>query len=105
MQAWRLWQEGSGSELLDPAFGESFSPSEVMRCIQVGLLCVQEQAEDRPNMATVVLMLGSESASLPQPKNPGFCLGRRPLDSGSYSTNYEETCTVNQVTVTMIDGR
>ncbi|KAH0699832.1 hypothetical protein KY284_014047 [Solanum tuberosum] len=103
--AWRQWKEGSGSELLDPSFGESFSPSEVMRCIQVGLLCVQEQAEDRPNMATVVLMLGSESASLPQPKNPGFCLGRRPIDSDSYSTNYEETCTVNQVTVTMIDPR
>ncbi|XP_049382993.1 G-type lectin S-receptor-like serine/threonine-protein kinase At1g61500 [Solanum stenotomum] len=103
--AWRLWKEGSGSELLDPSFGESFSPSEVMRCIQVGLLCVQEQAEDRPNMATVVLMLGSESASLPQPKNPGFCLGRRPVDSDSYSTNYEETCTVNQVTVTVIDPR
>ncbi|KAJ8545618.1 hypothetical protein K7X08_018201 [Anisodus acutangulus] len=103
--AWRLWKEGSGSDLLDPSVGESFSPSEVMRCIQVGLLCVQEQAEDRPKMATVVLMLGSESASLPQPKNPGFCLGRRPVDSDSYSTNYEETCTVNQVTVTMIDGR
>ncbi|CAN4083906.1 unnamed protein product [Withania somnifera] len=103
--AWRLWKEGTASELLDPSIGELPSPSEVMRCIQVGLLCVQEQAEDRPNMATVVLMLGSESASLPQPKNPGFCLGRRPVDSDSYSTNYEETCTVNQVTVTMIDGR
>ncbi|XP_060191620.1 receptor-like serine/threonine-protein kinase SD1-8 [Lycium barbarum] len=103
--AWRLWKEGKGSELLDPSVGESFSPSEVMRCIQVGLLCVQEQADDRPKMDTVVLMLGSESTSLPQPKNPGFCLGRRPVDSDSYSTNYEETCTVNEVTVTMIDGR
>ncbi|XP_016463106.1 receptor-like serine/threonine-protein kinase SD1-8 [Nicotiana tabacum] len=103
--AWKLWKEGRGSELLDPSVGETFSPCEVMRCIQVGLLCVQEQAEDRPKMATVVLMLGSESASLPQPKTPGFCLGRRPVDSDSHSTNYEETCTVNQVTVTMIDGR
>ncbi|XP_059292821.1 receptor-like serine/threonine-protein kinase SD1-8 [Lycium ferocissimum] len=103
--AWRLWKEGKGSELLDPSVAESFSPSEVMRCIQVGLLCVQEQADDRPKMDTVVLMLGSESTSLPQPKNPGFCLGRRPVDSDSYSTNYEETCTVNEVTVTMIDGR
>ncbi|XP_016560050.1 receptor-like serine/threonine-protein kinase SD1-8 isoform X1 [Capsicum annuum] len=103
--AWRLWKDGTSLELLDPSVGEPFSLSEVMRCIQVGLLCVQEQAEDRPNMATAVLMLGSESASLPQPKNPGFCLGRRTLDSDSYSTNYEETCTVNQVTVTAIDGR
>lgn len=76
-----------------------------MRCIQVGLLCVQEQAEDRPNMATVVLMLGSESATLPQPKHPGFCLGRRPADMESSTSNYDESCTVNQVTVTMLDGR
>nr|XP_016463429.1 PREDICTED: receptor-like serine/threonine-protein kinase SD1-8 [Nicotiana tabacum] len=102
--AWRLWREGTASELLDTAVGESFSPCEVMRCIQVGLLCVQEQAEDRPNMATVVLMLGSESATLPQPKHPGFCLGRRPVDEHS-ETIYEETCTVNQVTVTMLDAR
>ncbi|MCD7451019.1 hypothetical protein HAX54_009383 [Datura stramonium] len=102
--AWRLWREGRASELLDPAVGESFSPCEVMRCIQVGLLCVQEQAEDRPNMATVVLMLGSENATMPQPKHPGFCLGRRPIDEYS-ETVYEETFTVNQVTITMLDPR
>ncbi|CAN4116641.1 unnamed protein product [Withania somnifera] len=102
--AWKLWREGRASELLDPAVGESFSPCEVMRCIQVGLLCVQEQAEDRPNMATVVLMLGSETATMPQPKHPGFCLGRRPVDEYS-ETIYEETFTVNQVTITMLDPR
>lgn len=104
MQAWRLWKEGRASELLDSAVGETFSPCEVMRCIQVGLLCVQEQAEDRPNMATVVLMLGSETATMPQPKHPGFCLGRRPVDEYS-ETIYEETFTVNQVTITMLDPR
>ncbi|CAN4092088.1 unnamed protein product [Withania somnifera] len=102
--AWRLWREGRASELLDSEVGESYSPCEVMRCIQVGLLCVQEQAEDRPNMATVVLMLGSETATMPQPKHPGFCLGRRPVDEYS-ETIYEETSTVNQVTITMLDPR
>ncbi|XP_027771320.1 receptor-like serine/threonine-protein kinase SD1-8 [Solanum pennellii] len=102
--AWKLWREGGASELLDSSVGESFSPCEVIRCIQVGLLCVQEQAEDRPNMATVVLMLGSETATMPQPKHPGFCLGRRPVDEHS-ETIYEETFTVNQVTITMLDPR
>ncbi|KAM3378463.1 hypothetical protein P3S68_010876 [Capsicum galapagoense] len=69
---WRLWKEGTGLELLDLFVGEPFSLSEVMRCRQVGLLCVQEQAKDRPNMATAVRVLGSVSASLPQPKNPEF---------------------------------
>ncbi|XP_073158095.1 receptor-like serine/threonine-protein kinase SD1-8 isoform X2 [Henckelia pumila] len=103
--AWGLYREGRALELMDADSGKSYSASEVMRCIQVGLLCVQEQAEDRPNMSTVVLMLSSESASMPQPKNPGFCLGRRPVETDSSSSKQEESCTVNQVTVTMMDGR
>ncbi|KAL3522129.1 hypothetical protein ACH5RR_014963 [Cinchona calisaya] len=103
--AWKLWREGRGLELMDASAGELKSTFEVMRCIQVGLLCVQEQAEDRPNMATVLLMLSSESALLPQPKHPGFCLGRRPHDTSSSSSKQDESCTVNQVTVTMLDGR
>lgn len=105
LQAWRLWREGRGMELMDSAAGESYSPSEVLRCIQVGLLCVQEQAEDRPNMDTVVLMLSSDTASMSQPKNPGFCMGRRPVDTESSSSKQDESCTVNQVTVTILDGR
>ncbi|GJU92725.1 retrovirus-related pol polyprotein from transposon TNT 1-94 [Tanacetum coccineum] len=45
--------------------------SEVLRSIHVALLCVQNHAEDRPTMLSVVLMLVSESA-LPEPKQPGF---------------------------------
>ncbi|CDO99671.1 unnamed protein product [Coffea canephora] len=103
--AWKLWREGRGLELMDSAAGELYSTVDVMRCIHVGLLCVQEHAEDRPNMGTVVLMLSSESASLPQPKHPGFCLGRRPHDTTSSSSRQDESCTVNQLTVTILDGR
>ena len=35
-------------------------------------LCVQERPEDRPIMLSVVLMLGSDSAVLPHPKQSGF---------------------------------
>ncbi|XP_075495830.1 receptor-like serine/threonine-protein kinase SD1-8 isoform X1 [Primulina tabacum] len=103
--AWGLYKEGRALELIDSDSGKLYSASEAMRCIQVGLLCVQEHAEDRPNMSTVVLMLNSESASMPQPKNPGFCLGRRPVETDSSSSKQYESCTVNQVTVTMVDGR
>ena len=44
-------------ELLDLALGDSFSRDEVMRCIHIGLLCVQEDPADRPTMATIVLTL------------------------------------------------
>lgn len=105
LQAWNLWREGNGLELIDSSMHNSSSPSEVMRCIQVGLLCVQERAEDRPNMSSVVLMLSSETATMPQPKQPGFCLGRNPAETSSSSSRQEESFTVNHVTVTMLDAR
>ncbi|XP_052201096.1 receptor-like serine/threonine-protein kinase SD1-8 isoform X2 [Diospyros lotus] len=103
--AWRLWKEGKWQELIDPAARDSYSPYEVARCIQVGLLCVQERAEDRPSMSTALLMLSSETALLAQPKQPGFCLGRSPLETDSSSSKQDESCTVNQVTVTILDAR
>ncbi|KAF5472085.1 hypothetical protein F2P56_008827 [Juglans regia] len=102
--AWKHWRGGNGLELIDQSLGDLYSPSEVMRCIQVGLLCVQERAEDRPTMSSVVLMLSSETATLPQPKQPGFCLGRNPVETTS-SSSKQESCTVNNVTVTMLDAR
>ncbi|KAI9071340.1 hypothetical protein K1719_046699 [Acacia pycnantha] len=54
--AWNQWKEGKALELIDPSISDSYSPPEVLRCIQVGLLCVQERAEDRPAMSTVVLI-------------------------------------------------
>lgn len=105
VQAWRLWKDGKGNELIDSSAGESYPIQEVLRCIQIGLLCVQERAEDRPTMSTVVLMLGSETATMPHPKQPGFCLGRNPLETDSSSSKQDETFSVNQVTVTMLDPR
>ncbi|XP_034927215.1 receptor-like serine/threonine-protein kinase SD1-8 [Populus alba] len=102
---WRQWKDGNGLEVLDISVGSSYCPSEVLRCIQVGLLCVQERAEDRPTMASAVLMLSSETASMPQPKTPGYCLGRNPFETDSSSSKQDESFTVNQVTVTVLDAR
>ncbi|KAG6394017.1 hypothetical protein SASPL_144593 [Salvia splendens] len=104
--AWKLYREGRALEVVDAAAGEEYAAGEAMRCIQVGLLCVQEHAEERPNMSNVVLMLSSDFVSMQQPKHPGYCLGRRPNETDSSSPrNDDESCTVNQVTVTMLDGR
>ncbi|KAL3612551.1 hypothetical protein D5086_003571, partial [Populus alba] len=51
--AWRLWNEGKTLELIDSLRDESYNPSEVMRCIHVSLLCVQQHPDDRPCMASV----------------------------------------------------
>ena len=102
-QAWKLWREGNALALLDEAVaGVCGDSAEVLRCVQVGLLCVQERPEERPHMATVFLMLGNLSAVMPQPRHPGYC-----SDRGSASTDGEcsSTCTVNDVTVTVVEGR
>ncbi|XP_057428737.1 receptor-like serine/threonine-protein kinase SD1-8 [Lotus japonicus] len=103
--AWRLWKEGSALELIDSSFSESCSQSEVLRCIHIGLICVQERAEDRPAMSSVVLMLSNEAALMPEPKHPGFVFGRSPGETNSSSARQEESYTINQVTVTRLDGR
>ena len=48
------------------------STTEKMRCIHIALLCVQENANDRPTMNSIVLMLNSSSLSLPVPSRPAF---------------------------------
>nr|ADQ37372.1 unknown [Arabidopsis lyrata] len=106
---WRNWKEGKGLEIVDPIIIDSSSspPHEILRCIQIGLLCVQERAEDRPIMSAVVLMLGSETTAIPQPKPPGYCVGRSLLDSDSSSSKQrdDESCTVNQITLSVIEAR
>ncbi|GMH05378.1 hypothetical protein Nepgr_007218 [Nepenthes gracilis] len=102
--AWKMWTEGKGTELLDPSIGCAYSKHQVLRCIEVGLLSVQERPEDRPTMSAIVLMLSSESTSLPRPKPPGFCLKSHPAETNS-SSRQDESFTVNQVTVTTLEAR
>ncbi|KAL9243551.1 hypothetical protein vseg_017426 [Gypsophila vaccaria] len=103
--SWKQWREGKGRELIDKSIGEDYSIHEVLRCLQVGLLCVQERPEDRPTMGSVVLMLSSDSTSLAQPKLPGFCMGWNPVETDSSSSKQDESFTVNQVTVTVLNAR
>ncbi|XP_058751338.1 receptor-like serine/threonine-protein kinase SD1-8 [Vicia villosa] len=105
--AWGQWREGNAIELIDSSIGDSYTESEVLRCIHVGLLCVQERAEDRPTMPLVLLMLGSDDALKPEPRSPGFSLGRsnNPPETDSSSSKQDESWSVNKVTVTLLDAR
>lgn len=84
LQAWQLWKEGKELELVEPLLMESCTASEVLKCIHIGLLCVQEDPAVRPTMSTVVALMGSESISLPEPRQPPFSVGRTvPIDQSS----------------------
>ncbi|XP_076921298.1 G-type lectin S-receptor-like serine/threonine-protein kinase At4g27290, partial [Bidens hawaiensis] len=90
--AWRLYKEGRASEVMDAAIKGSCNVSEVLRSIHVGLLCVQHNANDRPTMLSVVLMLVSESV-LPEPKQPAFFTGENDREVQSVSSFDEEMIT------------
>jgi hypothetical protein len=82
---------------------DSSSLSEVIRCIQVGLLCVQQRPEDRPSMSTVVVMLSSE-ISLPQPKQPGFYT-ERSFSEQETSSSSIRSASRNNISFTVFEPR
>ncbi|CAA2972103.1 cysteine-rich receptor kinase 10, partial [Olea europaea subsp. europaea] len=73
--AWKLWRDRRALDLMDPTMKDKFDKNEVIRCLQIGLLCVQEDVDERPNMTSVILTLNSHSATLVVPRQPAFFLG------------------------------
>ncbi|KAK6934362.1 Bulb-type lectin domain [Dillenia turbinata] len=101
--AWKLYKENKLLELIDPATWVSCMIPQVARSILVGLLCVQQSPADRPSMASVVVMLSSES-ELPEPKPPGFFTERKPVEI-EFSSSNKEICSGNDFTLTMLEPR
>ncbi|RDX61356.1 Cysteine-rich receptor-like protein kinase 25, partial [Mucuna pruriens] len=99
--AWTKWTEQTPLELLDPNIGGPYSREEVIKCIHIGLLCVQEDSNDRPTMATVVFYLNSPSINLPPPREPGYFKSNRIEDSKTINTELDNTSdSINEITVT-----
>ncbi|KAL5548109.1 hypothetical protein UlMin_003340 [Ulmus minor] len=78
--AWLLWKEDKTMDLIDSCLQGSCIESQVVRCIHVGLLCVQKFSGDRPTMASVVVMLTNKETSIPSPKQPAFFIERSSID-------------------------
>uniref|UniRef100_A0A6N2KYY8 Uncharacterized protein n=1 Tax=Salix viminalis TaxID=40686 RepID=A0A6N2KYY8_SALVM len=83
--AWKNWREGTAQNIIDPVLSNG-SATEMMRCIHIGLLCVQENVADRPTMASVVLMLSSSSLTLQIPSQPAFFMGNNTYQSDMSSS-------------------
>ncbi|KAG6657471.1 putative receptor-like protein kinase At4g00960 isoform X2 [Carya illinoinensis] len=84
--AWKNWRQGTTSNLVDATL-KARSTTQIMRCIHIGLLCVQESVADRPTMATIVLMFNSHSVTLPVPTRPAFLMHSTRSDVSSQSEN------------------
>ncbi|CAA7018262.1 unnamed protein product [Microthlaspi erraticum] len=88
--AWKHWRNGSPLELVDTELGKNYKSNEVIRCIHMALLCVQNEPEQRPSLSTIILMLTCNSITLPVPQSPayeGFEMGLPPIKSVTVSVN------------------
>ncbi|KAF3948802.1 hypothetical protein CMV_025245 [Castanea mollissima] len=99
---WELWREDRALDIVDSSITESFVSHEVLRCIQIGLLCVQEDATERPTMLAILLMLSCET-TIPSPKQPAFVFRRPTNDLGSVTE--KGFYSINDVTITMFEAR
>ncbi|XP_039026927.1 G-type lectin S-receptor-like serine/threonine-protein kinase At4g27290 [Hibiscus syriacus] len=101
--AWRLFYDGNSMELVADTIKRTCNPSEVLRSIQVGLLCVQRSLEDRPTISNVFLMLSSE-VPLDQPKQPGF-FNERDLVKDTSSSDVQRPACSNDFVITVVEAR
>ncbi|KAK7373642.1 hypothetical protein VNO80_07057 [Phaseolus coccineus] len=101
--AWIQWKEGNALSLIDPEIYDPSHHQDILRCIHIGLLCVQELAEDRPTMAAVISMLNSEFV-LPPPTQSAF-IQRQKMLNLALSEENRRFCSINTVSVTEIQGR
>ncbi|XP_059436889.1 G-type lectin S-receptor-like serine/threonine-protein kinase SD1-13 [Corylus avellana] len=89
--------------LINPMIRKACFEIDILRCIQVGLLCVQEFAKDRTSVSIVISMPKSEIIDLPLPKQPAFIDKQIAPDADSSQHNLSK-CFVNNVTGAMVQG-
>jgi hypothetical protein len=90
-----MWNAKNIVALTDPMIREPCFEMEILKCIHVGLLCVQDFAKDRPTISVVISMLKSGTIDLPLPKQPAFTERQIAPNAGS----------LNNITVTIVQGR
>ncbi|WZZ25131.1 hypothetical protein YC2023_008532 [Brassica napus] len=100
---WRSWREDVILSVIDPSLTAG-SRNDILRCLHIGLLCVQESAASRPTMASVALMLNSNSFTLPTPSRPAFVL-ESVIPSNVSSSTEGLQMSSNDVTVSELSPR
>ncbi|CAH8275867.1 unnamed protein product [Arabidopsis lyrata] len=105
--AWYLYTHGRSEELVDPKIRVTCNKREALRCIHVAMLCVQDSAAERPNMAAVLLMLESDTATLAAPREPTFTSNRRNSIDVNFALDSSQQYIVssNEITSTVVLGR
>ncbi|KAL3615015.1 hypothetical protein CASFOL_040676 [Castilleja foliolosa] len=103
--AWKLWNDDNGINFADPKIANTSFEEEIVRCIHIALLCVQEFPSDRPTVQTVLSMLRREIVDLPLPDQPAFAEKWDRYHAESSQTSSQFGFSTNEITVTELDGR
>lgn len=86
--------------MVDPALDGLYQGSDLLRCMQIGLLCVQENPYDRPTMSTVITMLNSGVAFLQAPGRPAFYVEKEEKED----VNVEFSANDATIAIVVCDG-
>uniref|UniRef100_A0A8R7QHU9 Protein kinase domain-containing protein n=1 Tax=Triticum urartu TaxID=4572 RepID=A0A8R7QHU9_TRIUA len=101
LHSWNKWNEEKTEELPDSSIIDT-SPDEVLLCVHVALLCVQDNPDDRPLMSSVVFVLENGSNTLTSPNRPAY-FSRRSTEVDQIRQDIQTS--VNSFTLTEIEGR
>ncbi|KAK5817408.1 hypothetical protein PVK06_022332 [Gossypium arboreum] len=103
--AYELWIQEKGMEFMDPTLDDTNSSCTLLRCMQIALLCVQENANDRPTMLQVSSMLRNETTPMANPKRPAFSKRTNENDELKRSNVKLEICSIDDSTISEVVGR
>ncbi|KAJ6673360.1 RECEPTOR-LIKE SERINE/THREONINE-PROTEIN KINASE SD1-8 [Salix viminalis] len=92
-------------EIMDPSLDDTFSSCKLIKCLQIALLCVQENPADRPSMLEVSSMLRNETAIVTIPQRPAFSVKTDEDDKNRRDRLHLEICSVDDATITQAVGR
>ncbi|GLT30997.1 hypothetical protein SLA2020_057660 [Shorea laevis] len=99
--AWRNWRDGTALNVVDPNLREG-STAQMIRCIHVGLLCVQQNQLQRPTMGSIIVMLTNNSIALPTPSHPAYLLQSKTQSEMSSSNESQQPN--NRLALASING-
>ncbi|CAN1172311.1 Cysteine-rich receptor-like protein kinase 10 [Linum perenne] len=103
--AYECWRSAKGTEFFDPSLDDSSSQCKLMTCLQVALLCVQENPDERPTMLEVssALRNGATALEMAVPKRPAF--SARANEKGLGTNSGTETTSFNDAEISQLEPR
>ncbi|CAL4903528.1 unnamed protein product [Urochloa decumbens] len=87
---WEHWTKGTVMDLVDPSLIDHPPTEEMLKCIHIGLLCVQRKPSARPTMSWVNVMLSSSTVCLPSLSKSAFFIQDVSVSDCS-AADYSET--------------